>query len=107
MQNLFGPDALSIESLVHSNPTSPTMGNASTGSLAGALGPYGVAQRKRLKKPSVDMYFLVRDSGRGNSQEPGAASRSRKTASLSPTIKRKRLEEDDDGRDGGVKRVHA
>ncbi|KAH6913587.1 hypothetical protein BKA70DRAFT_1096335 [Coprinopsis sp. MPI-PUGE-AT-0042] len=105
LQGFFEPE-LSIESLVHSNPTSPTMGNVSTGSLAGALGPYGITQRKKLKKPSVDMYFLVRDGGRGNSQEPGAPGRRRKTASLSPTFKRKRLEGDDDGRDGGFKRVH-
>jgi hypothetical protein len=48
---------MSIESLVHSNPTSPVMGNANAGA--------GWEERKVVKrKPSIDVYFtapLMRD----------------------------------------------
>ena len=39
---------MTIDSLVHSNPTSPMMANASTSQQG----------RRRLKKPSIDVYFL-------------------------------------------------
>ncbi|PPQ98178.1 hypothetical protein CVT26_003224 [Gymnopilus dilepis] len=43
-----GSTAMTIDSLVHSNPTSPMMANASTSQQG----------RRRLKKPSIDVYFL-------------------------------------------------
>ena len=43
---------MSIESLVHSNPTSLTMGNANAGA--------GWEERKVAKrKPSIDVYFTA------------------------------------------------
>lgn len=68
----FSGDAgigMSIESLVHSNPTSPVMGNANAGA--------GWEERKVVKrKPSIDVYFtapLMRDAvwSRGNSNKRG------------------------------------
>lgn len=44
--------AMTIESLVHSNPSSPMIGNNASGS-----GDRGGSRRKRLKKPSIDVYF--------------------------------------------------
>ena len=61
--------AMSIESLVHSNPTSPVTGNANAGA--------GWEERKPVKrKPSIDVYFtapLMRDAvwSRGNSNKRG------------------------------------
>jgi len=58
---------ISIESLVHSNPTSPVMGNANAG--------VGWEERKVVKrKPSLDVYFtapLMRDAvwSRSNSKK--------------------------------------
>ena len=65
---------MSIESLVHSNPTSPVMGNANAGA--------GWEERKPVKrKPSIDVYFtapLMRDAvwsrnKRGHEAEDGGA----------------------------------
>ncbi|KAF9037512.1 hypothetical protein BJ165DRAFT_1416868 [Panaeolus papilionaceus] len=47
-----GSSAMTIESLVHSNPTSPVMAGAASG------GEGSGARRRKLKKPSIDMYFL-------------------------------------------------
>ncbi|KDR68573.1 hypothetical protein GALMADRAFT_146227 [Galerina marginata CBS 339.88] len=44
-----GSTAMTIESLVHSNPTSPMMGNAASS---------GSGRRRRLRKPSIDVYFM-------------------------------------------------
>ncbi|CAA7269446.1 unnamed protein product [Cyclocybe aegerita] len=51
-----GSGAMTIESLVHSNPTSPMMGNMGAHQGVGAAEASRRA-RKRLKKPSIEMYF--------------------------------------------------
>ncbi|KAJ3488859.1 hypothetical protein NLJ89_g11580 [Agrocybe chaxingu] len=51
-----GSGAMTIESLVHSNPTSPMMGNMGAHQGAGAAEASRRA-RKKLKKPSIEMYF--------------------------------------------------
>lgn len=53
---------MTIDSLVHSNPTSPTIGNTNPGTTR---------RRRVLKRPSIDVYFLqsqggIRDSGTWN-----------------------------------------
>jgi hypothetical protein len=75
---------MTIESLVHSNPTSPVMGNQSA-----------AERRRRLKKPSIDMYFMQmptsmrRESGTWNG------------------VNSKRIREDDGGRPEASKRMYS
>jgi hypothetical protein len=55
-----GSTAMTIESLVHSNPTSPAGGTGAGSGNGSQQGQgQGSAERmRRLKKPSIDVYFM-------------------------------------------------
>ena len=50
-----GTSPMTIESLVHSNPTSPSHPNGGSGSSS-----------RKLRKPSIDVYFPRGQGGRGS-----------------------------------------
>ena len=79
---------MTIESLVHSNPTSPIL--AHSGNQASAT----ERRRRRLKKPSIDVYFTQTSSSSSSKRESGGWSG-------------KRLREDDVGRTESAKRMYA
>jgi len=80
---------MTIESLVHSNPTSPVM------SHTGNQGPSAAERRRRLKKPSIDVYFM---------QMPTSTRRESGTWS---GVNSKRPREDDGGRPEASKRMYS
>ncbi|KAF8910473.1 hypothetical protein CPB84DRAFT_1763776 [Gymnopilus junonius] len=80
-----GSTAMTIESLVHSNPTSPMMANASTSHRA----------QRRLKKPSIEEYFL---------QPPGSARR--ESGTWTRNSNKRYRDADDAGRPEPAKRMY-
>ncbi|KAF8150187.1 hypothetical protein B0H34DRAFT_732937 [Crassisporium funariophilum] len=85
IEDTTGSTPMTIESLVHSNPTSPIMGNAAR--------PAG-GERRRLHKPSIDVYFM---------QSPAAR---RESGSWNRNNKRYR-DADDSGRPDSAKRMYS
>lgn len=83
-----GSAAMTIESLVHSNPTSPVMSHTGNQSAA--------ERRRRLKKPSIDVYFM---------QMP--TSTRRESGTWNGVNSSKRLWEDDGGRPEASKRMYS
>ncbi|PPQ74625.1 hypothetical protein CVT24_004173 [Panaeolus cyanescens] len=79
-----GSSAMTIESLVHSNPTSPVMANAGVGDRGGGLGLLGAGAhaggsggiRRKRKKPSIDVYFLPYLNTQAGSVTPRLGERS-------------------------------
>ncbi|KAF8175807.1 hypothetical protein BJ912DRAFT_1064082 [Pholiota molesta] len=93
-----GIAAMTIDALVHSNPTSPTMPHAQP--------------RRRLKKPSIEVYFMqapppgAAASGSARREE-GGWSRAGGGAGPSAGTKRYRDVNDDGGRVDGGKRMYS
>ncbi|TFK27952.1 hypothetical protein FA15DRAFT_665966 [Coprinopsis marcescibilis] len=102
MQQLFTADALAIESLVHSNPTSPVLAHTSSASAGGNMAGVGdrYGNTRKAKKPSVDVYFATKDVRADPNIGAWAASVDR-----SPSSGKKRRAEGDQGREGDYKRL--
>ncbi|KAF9555131.1 hypothetical protein CPC08DRAFT_695851 [Agrocybe pediades] len=107
-----GSAVMTIESLVHSNPTSPVMQHGAPGGSGS-----GGRRRRRLMKPSIDVYFVQAASGSaaggsaGRSRaESGSWSRAASTTSPSPNMgygSNKRYRDSDDvGRMEPAKRMY-
>ncbi|KIM40711.1 hypothetical protein M413DRAFT_11545 [Hebeloma cylindrosporum] len=91
------PGAMTIESLVHSNPTSPVMAHTANQGPSSAAAAAAAERRRRLKKPSIDVYFT----------QMSISSR-RESGSWNAGIQsNKRFREDDGGRTESAKRVYS
>ncbi|KAF8972273.1 hypothetical protein BDZ97DRAFT_1783990 [Flammula alnicola] len=91
-----GSGAMTIDSLVHSNPTSPMMGNVNAG---GAGGAGSGSRRRSMRKPSIDVYFT---QAQGSRREDGSWSRGNNRSGN----KRYRDAADDGGRPDPAKRMY-
>lgn len=85
---------MTIESLVHSNPTSPVM--AHTGNQGPSSSSAAAERRRRLKKPSIDVYFMQMPTARRDS-----------TSGSWNGGNSKRGREDDGGRPEAAKRMYS
>ena len=79
---------MTIDSLVHSNPTSPVMAHT------GHQGP-SAERRKRLRKPSIDGYFMQMQTS------------TRRESLTWSGVNSKRVREDDGGRPEASKRMYS
>ena len=80
---------MTIDSLVHSNPTTPTNGNNSSSNINNG-------RQRVLKRPSIDVYFLQSD-----------VQQRRDSGSWNRGNKRYRDLSDDGGQEGHSKRVYS